>query len=355
MFSGELVDRQARRQSVFDFGPPTRPVHAAAESVRLEVRAAPQHDGAWLPAAGVQIADELVPALDEFPRDQPITRIITLRVQGQLHTQLPRLDVQAPEGIRAYIDAPEEQTVADAGGLSAVQTYSVAMIPDRAGTLVLPEIRVPWWDVVSGQERMAIIPERRLFVAPAASSAQSSGIDSNSTAAVPANEESMPEGKPVARDAGSSLVWKLASVVGLFGWLLAGALLWRQRQRANQPAVSLTSAPLSASLASERKQLLAALRAGDASKIRQAMIQWCRCWIPGTPVVGLRDVIPVVDQVEVWEALAALDSSLYGSGRFEQAEVLTAWVAGWKAPPGRPKADVLPRLYSRASRSVLKA
>ena len=140
VFSGELADR-SQRQALFGFGTPTRSVYAAGKTLSINVDPAPPGQGRWLPASAVEFSESLSPANGPWRVGEPLTRTITVRVRGQLHTQLPALGELAPPGVQSYAEPPEENTTADQSGVIAVRTLRRAIIPAPAGDPASPAPR----------------------------------------------------------------------------------------------------------------------------------------------------------------------------------------------------------------------
>jgi len=77
---------------------------------------------------------------------QNLTRILALRADGLPAETLPPFEeIQVP-GIRTYPESPERETETTNAGLSSSLSQATALVPVQAGDLILPEIRIPWWD-----------------------------------------------------------------------------------------------------------------------------------------------------------------------------------------------------------------
>ncbi len=150
----------------------TRPIQVRGPALTLEVR--PRPAGApvpWLPAEELRLAESWTPdpaaAQTRLRVGEPITRTIALTAQGLSATQLPDLTGAVPPGVKSYPDKPRTETRAEGDTLVAVKEIKQALVPTVAGKLVLPEIRLAWWDTRADQERVAVLPARTLEVLPA--------------------------------------------------------------------------------------------------------------------------------------------------------------------------------------------
>lgn len=150
----------------------TRPIQVRGPALTLEVR--PRPAGApvpWLPAEELRVAESWTPdpvaAQTRLRVGEPITRTIALTAQGLSDAQLPDLIGAVPPGVKSYPDKPRTETRAEGDTLVAVKEIKQALVPTVAGKLVLPEIRLAWWDTRADQERVAVLPARTLEVLPA--------------------------------------------------------------------------------------------------------------------------------------------------------------------------------------------
>ncbi|MBT8443294.1 MAG: BatD family protein, partial [Gammaproteobacteria bacterium] len=135
------------RQSAFDPFSQGRPVRVRSEPIELDVRPIPAEftGTTWLPAEQVFLIESW-PDDAKYRVGEPVTRTLTLRANGLTSSQLPEIAAGVPDGLRQYPDQPVlENSVADAG-LVGVRQEKVALIPSRAGDLVLPALTIPWWN-----------------------------------------------------------------------------------------------------------------------------------------------------------------------------------------------------------------
>ena len=147
-----------------DTAPGRRVVERGADQ-QVEVR--PQPDGVgpvWLPAESVQLSDEWAPSPPVFRVGEPVTRILTITASGTTAASLPDLAPGNPDGANLYPEQPRVEDLPGPGGPAAVKSLKIAVVPSRAGDLTLPEIRLPWWDVVQDRARVAVIPQRTVQV-----------------------------------------------------------------------------------------------------------------------------------------------------------------------------------------------
>lgn len=154
-----------------------QPFTLMTEEVQLDVQDAQAGIDPWLPADGLQISDVLEG--DKGAKaGEPITRRLTQVISGNTGEILPSLEAQAaPEqDFTVYADSPEKGMNVSPDGKKVTgwreETYT--LVPRHGGKLVLPEIKVPWWDTRNQKVQYAVVPARTVEVSgpPAAHTPQ---------------------------------------------------------------------------------------------------------------------------------------------------------------------------------------
>src|SRR5690554_1398542 len=111
------------------------------------------------------------------------------------------------------------------------QTQALVPVPGHSGEVVLPEIRVPWWDVVEDREKVAVLPARTLQL----TGMSSSGAAQSQQGASATAEEALPLDSPGHESLEANWIWPLLTALFGLGWLTTMAAWWlqvrTQRQR----------------------------------------------------------------------------------------------------------------------------
>ena len=123
-------------------------------------------DAVWLPARSLQLFEDWSAQTDEIQAGEPLTRHVTTSVLGQLETQIPALDLPSVAGINVYPDKPELSRRIESGGIRGVRKDQYAMIATGEGSVVLPALEVPWWNIATGEWQVARLPERPIKILP---------------------------------------------------------------------------------------------------------------------------------------------------------------------------------------------
>ena len=66
---------------------------------------------------------------------------------------LPEISDEGLDGFKIYADPPINNRIIDSEGLSTVSTKTIAMIPARSGRIVVPELEIPWWNVLTNKRK----------------------------------------------------------------------------------------------------------------------------------------------------------------------------------------------------------
>jgi len=339
----------------------TRSLTRRANSVELNVRPRPDGlDGSWwLPAKEVRLQSEWTAPIDALVVDQPVTRTIHLMAQGVVDSQLPQIDVPEVENFSIYADSPTVATSSGENGLLSQQTNTWAVIPQVAGELVLPEVRVDWFDTKTGEARVAILPSETLTVtnpvvansdeASGAPAGSATGVEQGSVASstddsdallepakkiVPEtmrntqNENVVPDemvNALVSQVASQGRRWRAIAIGLLSGWILSLLGLWYWWRSKARSANGNASAALSnsesdfdrfrrrAGSKASLEPIKAACESGDVSKIAQQVLAWGAMVWPENPPNHIGDVAKRLQHQPLEQLFIALDEQQYRS------------------------------------------
>ncbi len=258
---------------------------------------------AWLPAKELTLTDDWSREPDELRAGEPISRNITVTALGQLETQIPVIEPPTSAGVKVYPDKPVLSRRLENGGIRGIRTDQYAMIGVEAGTVVLPTIELPWWDIDRGEWRIARVPEYRVTV-------------------LPSDEAPLPEppaAAPVAAAADTaaastrvvhSKFWRQVAGILAAVWLLT-LLGWWWSSRPPRDERRPATVPIHRQQAQHLKAARKAALLGDARGVREALLAWGRLqWPVNAPrsigELGQRVSPPLCDE------LARLSRSSYG-------------------------------------------
>lgn len=330
------------------FGSSGRPLRISSEPRTLQVTARPAGTN-WLPVRHLRVEQTWSTASRQIPFGEPITRTLTLTATGTTSARIPPLELPAPAGYRRYADQPELHDDADTDGLTGQRTERFAVVADQPGELVLPPIKVRWWNTATRAFEETEVPGERFEILPAAGAAQLPAVAPPETVAPTTAEDLQPPAATAAAPAGGAtplIYGLLAGNVLLLSSTLIFALLWRRRGTTTRAARNPVRRIADFS-AVER-----AATAGDGVRLRAALLAWAREHWDDANIVSLRQVAERAGSERLRVAFRRLDDSCYapGGGPPPSAEELLAELRPLaKAPVGdrkKPGRDLQP-LYPR--------
>ena len=119
----------------------------------------------WLAASSVSLTSQWGTGKENLVPGLPVQRQIIINVTGQNPAAVPdSLDMQIPDGIRAYPEAANVVTEKHKHGLSGTVTLPFTLVAGVSGTYELPEINLPWWDINHRKWRQAVLSKETLEI-----------------------------------------------------------------------------------------------------------------------------------------------------------------------------------------------
>ena len=267
--TGRLIERPADR--LWQPSVRGRRVRIESEPLSIEVlpRPASFSGDQWLPARRVDLAQQITDG-ESIRVGEPVTRTVIVDAVGLEEHMLVEPPWPEVPNARIYPDQPQGISRDDGQWVLGHREFRYAVVPEQAGELVLPEIRLPWWDTVNDRERVATLPAHRVQVLP------SELAPVTPTTPFPGADAGAPSGG--ARATGESPWWRLASIVLGLLWLSTLALYWRSRGGApvQQAGTGTQNSNEQATLMALRKACLS----GDVRAARSELAHWVRSFGP---------------------------------------------------------------------------
>lgn len=310
-----------------------------SEAVSVNVRPIPPPpadypNAAWLPAQNVELTEDWSREPDRLPAGEPITRHITVRALGQLSTQIPVIEPTAPDALKLYPDKPELSVSAVSRGILAERGEQYAMIGVAAGTVEIPAVELPWWDIAAAEWKIARLPARSLEILPSADVLPVQPAEPAATAETETIIVENPLWRRIAE--GLAVLW----VLTLFGWW------WSRRRPAEPVAKEPPPVPLHKQQARYLKAARKAALENDAAGVKTALLDWGRLqWPDHSP----RSIGIIADRVSapLSNELHRLAASTYGRGGGWDGKALAAALRSFaikREEEAATPADVLPPL-----------
>jgi hypothetical protein len=142
-----------------------QPINIRGESLALEIKAKPtSFIGEWLVSEDVRLIENVDLTEQIFHVGDPITRNISLLVAAMDKNKLPIIDFNYSKELRFYPDQDELSEGKIEEKLYAQRIMRHAIIADQAGELILPEIKVAWWNSITDQQQFTTLPAQKLAI-----------------------------------------------------------------------------------------------------------------------------------------------------------------------------------------------
>lgn len=318
--TGRLIERPADR--LWQPSVRGRRVRIDSDPVTLDILPRPaQFQGdSWLPARSVTLAQQITDG-DSITVGEPVTRTVILDAVGLEEHMLEAPVWPELANARIYPDQPQGISRDDGEWVLGHREYRYAVVPEEPGELVLPQLRLSWWDTVNDRQREAILPEHRVTVLPSALTLPPQGISSAEVA--PSTSAGV--------DGPSAWPWQLLSLLLGMAWLLTLFLLLRRK-----PSAASGTAPVTGAIAEGEKVALKALRQAavskDARAAHLALGRWLRHHGPARAGGSLMGLAELADDAALAAAIRGLDAHAYGQAAGTDWQGGTFWTAfeGWQ-------------------------
>ncbi|PXX90987.1 protein BatD [Marinobacter vulgaris] len=263
----------------------------------------------WLPARNLELSESGLPDKQALSTGQNLTRTLRLQADGLPAEALPPFPEEVPDGVRVYPEKSERTTTPGSEGLASQLTQTAALVPVQAGELVLPEIRIPWWDTESDTERMAVLPARTLTIEPGAGQTESEPAGSPEEPAAAASEERKAPEDATAGSTGPG-IWPLAAMAFLGAWLVTLAAWWLSRRRSQSGPAAQSPGDLREKALF--RELCEAAQMGDA-KTTDLLVRWMAASHPEHIFRSVVDVNRFQQDKELAAEIEALQQRLFGT------------------------------------------
>ncbi|MEZ5493847.1 MAG: BatD family protein [Pseudomonadales bacterium] len=317
-----IINAPQRHRSGFFVSVPTE-VSLDTEEKQLEVMSPPSHNNkTWLPAESVEILQQItgLNSLSQATAGTAFTRTIRTRAKGLSAEQLPAPDMQA-SNIKIYPEKPVFENKAGAQGNTGTREDSAAIIATQAGKLVLPAIRITWYDVNTSQWRDAVLEESIIEVLPnlnaqtqqppnatPTTTQQSSTADTatgNSTT-INADKEPPSNEKPL-----NTYIWQIAVGILLFSLLVLAVYIYYLQRKMRS---GISPMPINASTPKKlaTNNIQQAVADNNLPALHRALTEWAN-----TP-----ERLTLLNRPDTQPSWHLLEKHLFGNGPAPSAEDL---------------------------------
>lgn len=262
----------------------------------------------WIPAVQLTLSESWAENPPLFRVGEPVNRILRITVNGLASSLLPPFAELDLVNAKTYADPPESIEQASAEGISSTNMTTIGIVPIEAGQLILPEIRVPWWNTRTDKLEVAILPQASYEVLPAIGGVTVAPV-------VPG-----PVLQPVLNASPQTITpvyWMAAAaVLGLL--LLFTSWQWRVTRLKLETALAIDRAPTGPAFESPDevqafKDLIDACRSNDALKAHRSLFLWGIARFPF--IDSTIDLVRLTGRDDFASCARDLEQALYSPGK----------------------------------------
>ena len=342
--TGRLIERPSDR-----LWQPTvrgRRLRVASEALNLEISPRPAEfaGDAWLPARRITLSQKISDN-EKLRVGEPVTRTVIVDAVGLEEHMLEEPTWPEMPGTRVYPDQPQGISRDDGEWVLGHKEFRYAIVPENEGELVLPEIRLDWWDTVAHKQRTAVLPEHRVTVLPSELSPVAPVLPPVSDIS-PGAVGSVPGAKQFASS--NAVWWQSATAIFAFLWLLT--LYFYYRKGPVSPLQNGANRSESLDEKALLRQIRQACQNNNVSSARKDLAQWIRNFAPRALRGSMRDFGTASGDQGLQQAIAELDAWGFaddGNTDWKGAELWAAFDR-WRsraAMPQKSEVGKRPNLY----------
>src|SRR6056300_670428 len=165
LFRGEVTDGSSN----FVFrNMNTRRVTAFIEGITIDVKerpaSVPRGEG-WLPVTGLTLEETWSGDIDALKVGDSVVRTLILRAEGLDGAVLPPFSPQNIDGLNLYPDPADISRTFVDGSIVGTRVETSTYVALEAGTIEVPALEIPWWDITDDSARTTALPATRFEVA----------------------------------------------------------------------------------------------------------------------------------------------------------------------------------------------
>lgn len=219
-FRTNIVDAQASFGSLSRY----RPIELKSQPFTVQVNPKPENAPApWIPAKNIELSAKWQADSEPFEVGKPATLDFYIKGVALLPEQLPTIEFPEVDGLKIYRDKPVMQNIINANGVNSYHLEKLAVIPNAAGEVTIPAIKIPYWNTTTNQEAFAELEPITINVNAQANSVALPSINQVTPAVTqPANLEPQAKQNPL---------WQILTWVFAALWLITSLLFIFRRPK----------------------------------------------------------------------------------------------------------------------------
>jgi len=322
-FTAEVSDGARQYSTLGRLRSRTTAVSLSTEEIDIKVKGRPEGIvDWWLPANNVTLSEQWLPDPVEFRVGEPVTWQYSIKANGLTATQLPELLPDAIDGLKFYPDTAESTNNTDENGITGERKQKVAVVPTKAGTLTLPELKLSWWNVKENKAYEITLDARTIQVLPSVDG--ETGEQPSEQITIPESSSSITEAEPEVSEPAVEqtenisespdvTLWKMIAIISLLLWVISALILTLRNKQSSIPVAKTPSQPYQTNTTID--DIKRACKRNSASATKDAILKWCLCRKGLKSVHSLTELAKRVGNEELTEQLKLLEHHLYSSNK----------------------------------------
>jgi len=338
LFRGEVTDGSSN----FVFrNMNTRRVTAFIEGTTIEVKERPAtvpRDEDWLPVTGLTLEETWSGDINALKVGDSVVRTLTLRAEGLDGAVLPPFSPQNIDGLNLYPDPADISRTFVDGSIVGTRVETSTYVALEAGTIEVPALEIPWWDVNADSARTTALPATRFEVAtvegvlPSEQAVASTQEIQTLLAPEPLVDQAM-----IDAQAEAEVIEIDSGIVRWVQWLVFALVIFLLSALARRRFGAITQQRFTEWRAAQTPEanekaaygkLKSVCRSGDHKAIRDALLTWANHYCAserGGRVRSMEDLVRLSPSRELTEQAKELQSMLFNaqsSSDFDGAKLI---------------------------------
>ena len=326
LFRGEVTDGSSN----FVFrNMNTRRVTAFIEGTTIEVKERPAtvpRDEDWLPVTGLTLEETWSGDINALKVGDSVVRTLILRAEGLDGAVIPPFSPQDIDGLNLYPDPADISRTFVDGSIVGTRVETSTYVALEAGTIEVPALEIPWWDITTDSARTTTLPATRFEVAtvegvlPSEQAVASTQEIQTLLAPEPLVDQAM-----IDAQAEAEVIEIDSGIVRWVQWLVFALVIFLLSALARRRFGAITQQRFAEWRAAQTPEanekaaygkLKSVCRSGDHKAIRDALLTWANHYCAsdrGGRVRSMEDLVRLSPSRELTEQAKELQSMLFNS------------------------------------------
>ena len=301
------IQQMLQRSRMMLGGSQGKSITLRSNGIRFDVAHIPEEarGQSWLPARQVSLSSSWQTNPPALVTGEPATLTIAVKADGLTGTQIPTL--QIPENsthYSVYAEPAEMKSLTDGEHAIGISKQTFTIIPEQAGALNLPEIKLAWWNTRTRQLQWARLPGLKLNVKQGiTSNAPQQPLTPDSSENTPLPDESTSNATPSAATQTQLMQFITENREMFWGFviilILVSIAFFRYSKQVSRNTTVIneqkTASREQQKIATQKLKLMlqeaiTACENGNAQQTASALLQWAKLAWPDLSPVSLIDI-----------------------------------------------------------------